>query len=165
MGLAIDSNVVHGIARGGQAFVSLGDTNEKDGSINIDGQDYLSKNNMKIRKISDNGIGFANYGEISTHTIDITSNLSNYAGYLAICAIVDNDNSNPSSSRPEATISQPFIIPTAPTTENPSFLNSRTASYYQMSLSRTTDNKFILSDNSNSSFAQCRFYILSNTAS
>ncbi|NRO47692.1 hypothetical protein IMAU30132_00042 [Lactobacillus helveticus] len=39
MGLAIDGNEVHGIARGGQAFVSLESAN-KDGSINIDGKNY-----------------------------------------------------------------------------------------------------------------------------
>ena len=37
MGLAIDGNEVHGVAHGGQAFVSLESANE-DGSINIDGR-------------------------------------------------------------------------------------------------------------------------------
>ena len=40
MGLAIDGNEVHGIARGGQAFVSIGNVNSTDGSLSIDGQDY-----------------------------------------------------------------------------------------------------------------------------
>ena len=39
MGLAIDGNIVHGIARGGQAFVSL-ESAAKDGSINIGGNNY-----------------------------------------------------------------------------------------------------------------------------
>ena len=160
MGLAIDGNVVHGIARGGQAFVSLGNANA-DGSINIGGQNYLSTNSMKIKKISKHGLNFTNFGESPTGTLDITSDLSNYAGYLAICVIVpSSDNSNP-----DFTISQPFIIPTAPTTENPSFLDSKMASPYHMSLSRTTDNKLILSDNPNETYVEYYFFILSNAAS
>ena len=42
MGLAIDGNEVHGIARGGQAFVSLGNTNA-DGSISFNGYTYELK--------------------------------------------------------------------------------------------------------------------------
>lgn len=38
MGLAIDGNVVHGIARGGQAFLPI--TKNKDGSVVIDGHTY-----------------------------------------------------------------------------------------------------------------------------
>lgn len=47
MGLAIDSNVVHGIARGGQAFLAM-QANE-DGSININGNVFtqIPKFNQK----------------------------------------------------------------------------------------------------------------------
>lgn len=38
MGLAIDGNVVHGIARGGQAFLPI--TKNADGSVVIDGHTY-----------------------------------------------------------------------------------------------------------------------------
>ena len=38
MGLAIDGNVVHGIAKGGQAFLPI--TKNKDGSVVIDGHTY-----------------------------------------------------------------------------------------------------------------------------
>ena len=41
MGLAIDGNEVHGIAKGGQAFLSIGNTN-KYGSINISGRKYAA---------------------------------------------------------------------------------------------------------------------------
>lgn len=41
MGLAIDGNVVHGIARGGQAFLTM-QTN-KDGSINLGGNLYVKQ--------------------------------------------------------------------------------------------------------------------------
>ena len=82
MGLAIDGNEVHGIARGGQAFVSLGNTNT-DGSINIGGQDYLSKNKMKIKSTKSFDINI----EEESATIDVTDNLSNYGGCLAICVI------------------------------------------------------------------------------
>ena len=41
MGLAIDGNEVHGIAKGGQAFLSIGNTNA-DGSLNISGRKYVT---------------------------------------------------------------------------------------------------------------------------
>lgn len=41
MGLAIDGNEVHGIAKGGQAFLPI-DKNNEDGSINIDGRKYVT---------------------------------------------------------------------------------------------------------------------------
>lgn len=98
MGLAIDGNEVHGIARGGQAFVSLGNTNNADGSINIGGQDYLSKIKMKIKGI------YTFQMDINSNTInstEVTSGLSNYEGYLAICVINDYE-------------SHPIIIPVDP---------------------------------------------------
>lgn len=126
MGLAIDGNVVHGIAKGGQAFVSLENTNA-DGSINIGGQDYLSKNKMKLEDTGVFEIGF--YIDGGGKETDITSNLSNYKGCLAICLIQKNYS---------LAKSQPIIIPTVSTTENLSFDGDN----WGGSLSMTTDNKF-----------------------
>ena len=49
MGLAIDGNVVHGIARGGQAFLTM-QTN-KDGSINLGGNLYTKQDPIVGKKI------------------------------------------------------------------------------------------------------------------
>ncbi|MDH5099744.1 hypothetical protein OQI87_00960 [Lactobacillus kefiranofaciens] len=161
MGLAIDGNEVHGIAKGGQAFISLGNTNNKDGSLNIDGQNYLSENKMRIKGTGDFDLGIG--GDSSSGTIDVTSNLSNYGGCLAICVIVQEEDSYPFIS--SDTVSQPIIIPTAQTTENLSFDNSN----WSGSLSLTTDNKltFAVSYAYTNDFAQSSgdFYILSNKAS
>nr|DAW18309.1 MAG TPA: hypothetical protein [Caudoviricetes sp.] len=167
MGLAIDGNEVHGIAKGGQAFVSLGNTNT-DGSINIGGQDYLNKNKIKIKSTDSFDVSI-NEGSA---TIDVTDNLSNYGGCLAICAIYNNDASKTplTSDAPNVPttfiISQPIIIPTASTTGNVSFTDS---SNWSGSLSKTTDNKFTFVSNYNdgtSSFSNIdatgEFYILSN---
>ena len=165
MGLAIDGNEVHGIARGGQAFVSLGNTNT-DGSINIGGQDYLSKNKMKIKSTKSFDINI----EEESATIDVTDNLSNYGGCLAICVIyttgTDSSATFISSDSPNVLpttfiISHPIIIPTASTTDNLSFANSK----WSGSLSKTTDNKFTFdADYSYNSTidATGTFYILSN---
>lgn len=54
MGLAIDGNVVHGIARGGQAFLTM-QTN-KDGSINLGGNLYAKQDPIVGKDIIvDNG--------------------------------------------------------------------------------------------------------------
>ena len=111
MGLAIDGNEVHGIARGGQAFVSIGNTNA-DGSISLNGQDYLSENNMKIK---DTGKFYINVGygtdSYSASPVDVTNKLSNYEGYLAICIICDYGDKL-------STVSQPIFIPAASSTYN-----------------------------------------------
>ena len=160
MGLAIDGNEVHGIARGGQAFVSLGNTNSKDGSINIGGQYYFSKNKMKIKDTGEFYITWLSdlYGDnLYVSPIDVTDNLSNYGGYLAMCVIHDPRDR-------VSTASQPIIIPTAPTTDNLSFsLDS-----WSGSLSRTTGNRFTFTpkykntDMKVSYTTTGNFYILSN---
>ena len=157
MGLAIDGNEVHGIARGGQAFVSLGNVNT-DGSLNIGGQDYFSTNKMKIIDTGSFGLGMSNYAP--SVTVDVTSNLSNYGGYLAICELITSDGSNPD------VISQPISIPTTSTTDNLSFYDA----FWSGSLSRDTSNNFTL-DISYSDPAHYvtggsgNFYIISNEAS
>ena len=170
MGLAIDGNEVHGIAKGGQAFVSLGNPNNKDGSINIGGQDYLSKNKMKIKSTRSFDINIGG----GSATIDVTDRLSNYIGCLALCVIyttgtdssatfISSDISSDSPNVLPTTfiISHPIIIPIASTTDNLSFANSK----WSGSLSKTTDNKFTFdADYSYDSTidATGTFYILSN---
>ena len=123
MGLAIDGNEVHGIARGGQAFVSIGNTNA-DGSISLNGQDYLNESNMEIK---DTGkfyisIGADDTGGYSASPVDVTNELSNYGGYLARCVIytTGTDSSATFISSDSLNvlpttfiISHPIIIPTA----------------------------------------------------
>lgn len=164
MGLAIDGNEVHGIAKGGQAFLSIGNTNT-DGSINIGGQNYFNKNQMKIKDTGKLDINFNrddSDGSASDIPIDVTSNLSNYGGCLAICLMFPI-----SSSYPTLLTSQPIIIPTAPTTYQFSFecLLSQNDGW-SGSLSRTTDNKFTFvadySDKNYLTTAVCNFYVLSN---
>ena len=116
MGLAIDGNIVHGIARGGEAFVGLGNANNTDGSLSIGGQDYLSKNSMGIKDTGEFSIEFSNppfSGGIVDPTIDVTNELSNYEGYLAICVI----QTGAGALGKDHTTSLPIIIPTAPTTK------------------------------------------------
>ena len=156
MGLAIDGNVVHGISRGGQAFVSLGNTNA-DGSINIGGQDYFSTNKIKITDTGDFDLGLSI--DASSGTIDVTSNLSNYRGYFAILEIS-------TSGMTDDVIARPISIPTTPTTDSLSFYSS----YWSGSLSKTTDNSFTLAISYNEPGhyvprASGKFYILSNKAS
>ena len=166
MGLAIDGNEVHGIAKGGQAFVSLGNANA-DGSINIGGQDYFSKNKMAIKGTGNFDVSFrdSDDGTASDVPIDVTSELSNYGGCLAICLMF------PTSSAYGALLnSQPIIIPTAPTTENLSFEDLSLKNHgWSGSLSRTTDNKFtFVADYKFASYvttAVGNFYILSNKTS
>ncbi len=164
MGLAIDGNEVHGIARGGQAFVSLGNTNA-DGSINIGGQNYLSENKIKINDTGQFKISFkSDYSDSSILNvpIDVTSNLSNYRGCLAICLMCPTNNFYPALLK-----SKPFIIPTAPTTYKFSFEDSSGENGgWSGSLSRTTDNKFTFvadyTDANYTTIAVGNFYILSN---
>ena len=159
MGLAIDGNEVHGIARGGQAFVSLGNTNT-DGSINIGGQDYLSKNKMKIKSTKSFDINIEEESESAT--IDVTDKLSNYGGCLAICVIHSSSNILSMIS-----VSQPIIIPTAPTTYKFSLEDSSSQNdYWSGSLSMTTENGFTFvssyggGDSPSEAFGN--FWILSN---
>ncbi len=154
MGLAIDGNEVHGIARGGQAFISLGNTNG-DGSLSIDGQDYLSKSKMNIKNTGKFNIKFGadSSGVAAGSIVNVTNQLLSYAGYLAICIIDDLD----------FTFSNAFIIPTVPMTEiDLAFDNSS----WGGQLYRTTDSRFTF-------IPYCRhldpyttatgeFYILSN---
>lgn len=49
MGLVIDGNVVHGIARGGQAFLTM--QANKDGSINLGGNLYTKQDPIVGKKI------------------------------------------------------------------------------------------------------------------
>lgn len=165
MGLAIDGNVVNGIARGGQAFVGLGNTNA-DGSINIGGQDYFSKNKMAIKDAGRFNVSFnrAYDGTALVVPIDVTSNLSNYGGCLAIC-VMGTDNAYRALIK-----SQPMTIPTAPTTYKFAFEDSSQQNEgWSGTLSRTADNKFtFVVDCTSATYittAVGNFYILSNKAS
>lgn len=159
MGLAIDGNEVHGIARGGQAFVSIGNTNV-DGSISLNGHNYLNENNMEIKDTGKFDIDIAWQNDsysFSASPVDVTNNLSNYGGYLAICIIhYPGDKLS--------TMSHPFVIPTAPTDSN--LLFQFDLSSWWGELSRTTDNKFTFTPhytNANTgTTATGEFYILSN---
>ena len=153
MGLAIDGNVVHGIARGGQAFVGVGDATAN-GSINIGGQYYLSTNKIHITETDGVNLGFTSY--LSSVTPDVTSQLSDYGGQWAILKLSD-----PSFSPDDQ--SQPFLIPTTPTTENLSMDNK----IWTVSLSRDTNNRFTLTVSIDSghyatSQEEGIFYIISN---
>ncbi|NRO85264.1 hypothetical protein IMAU10149_01856 [Lactobacillus helveticus] len=146
MGLAIDGNEVHGIARGGQAFVSIGNANT-DGSINIGGQDYFNKNKMKIKDTRTFQMQI--YSSSSSYDQDVTSNLLNCGGYLAMCVI----------SGQGLKILQPIIIPTAP-----SHSSSFDTDDFNCSLSMTTDNRLICTVQYNNAIGSVYFklYILSN---
>ena len=166
MGLAIDGNEVHGIARGGQAFVSLGNANA-DGSVNIGGQDYFNKNKMTIKDTGNFNISFTKEsdGTADPVPIDVTSELSNYGGCLAICLMFPTNSNYPAFLK-----SQPFIIPTAPTTYKFSFEDSSDKNGgWSGSLSRTTDNNFTFVADytfaSDVTTAVGNFYILSHEAS
>lgn len=164
MGLAIDGNEVHGIARGGQAFISLGNTNG-DGSLNIDGQDYLSKSKMEIKDTGKLNISFTqdySSSKVLAVPINVTSNLSNYGGCFAICLIFPTDSAYAALLK-----SKPIIIPQGPTTcnfpfEDPSSQNGG----WSGSLSRTTDNKLTFTANyefaTRAITAVGVFYILTN---
>ena len=165
MTLMVNGKKVAGYALGGTEFYSIG--KNADGSINIGGQDYLNKNKMKIKSTDSFDVSI-NEGSA---TIDVTDNLSNYGGCLAICVIyttgTDSSATFISSDSPNVLpttfiISHPIIIPTASTTDNLSFANSK----WSGSLSKTTDNKFTFvsnySDSTSSIDATGTFYILSN---
>lgn len=154
MGLAIDGNEVHGIARGGQAFVSIGNTNT-DGSISIGDQNYLSKIKMKIKGTDQFNIKFGadSFEAAAGSVVNVTNQLLSYAGYLAICIIHGLD----------FTLSKAFIIPTVPMTE---IVLTFDNSSWGGELYRTTDSRFTF-------IPYCRhldvgttatgeFYILSN---
>ena len=163
MGLAIDGNEVHGIARGGQAFVSIGNVNSTDGSLNIGGQYYLNESKMKIKDTGEFNIDFSSdyYGKITNPQIDVTNNLSNYGGCLAICVI----RTGSVVIGEELTRSLPIIIPTAPTTNDLDL--SFDLAGWSGSLSRTTDSRFIFSPKYTNTMLTAPsgtgyFYILSN---
>lgn len=166
MGLAIDGNAVNGIARGGQAFVGLGNTNA-DGSINIGGQDYFSKNKMAIKDTGRFNVTFQENddGSASAVSIDVTSKLVNYGGCLAICVMCPTNTAYPALIK-----SQPMTIPTAPTTYKFAFGDYSPQNVgWSGSLSRTADNKFtFVPDCTYADYttkAVGNFYILSNKAS
>lgn len=84
MGLAIDGNEVHGIARGGQAFLPI-DENNADGSITYNGQKYIDLANasFKITKIDD-GSHFLDSGDTFETIEDINFtfvNLKDFSQY------------------------------------------------------------------------------------
>lgn len=156
MALMVNGKKVLGYAIGGNEFYSL-DKNA-DGSINIGGQNYLNENKMRIKGTNSFDLGLSNYK--SYNTIDVTSKLSNSVGCLAIYVIGMGNYTHS-----DFTLSQPIIIPTAPTTEDLSFDDDS----WSGSLSRTTENNFTLDLSCNEGYkakgAIGEFYILSNDAS
>lgn len=164
MGLAIDGNEVHGIARGGQAFISLGNTNG-DGSLNIDGQDYLSKSKMQIKDTGRFDIKFTQdySGEtVLTVPIDVTSNLSIYGGCFAICIIFPTNSPYPTFLK-----SKSIFVPQGPATCNFPFEDTSSQNGgWSGSLSRTADGKFMFTANCDSATAVTTadgvFYVLTN---
>lgn len=160
MALMVNGKKVLGYAIGGNEFYSL-DKNA-DGSINIGGQNYLNENKMRIKGTNSFNLGLSYYK--NSNTIDVTSKLSNSVGCLAIYVIgMARGMGNYVYS--DFTLSQPIIIPTAPTTENLSFDDDS----WSGSLSRTTENNFTLDLSCNEGYkangAIGEFYILSNDAS
>lgn len=155
MTLMVNGKKVLGYAIGGNEFYSL-DKNA-DGSINIGGH-YLNKNKMRIKGTNSFNLGLT--FDRTSNTIDVTSTLSNSVGCLAIYVIGITN-----SAYINFTLSQPIIIPTAPTTENLSFDDDS----WSGSLSRTTENNFTLAlscdDEDEANGATGEFYILSNDAS
>lgn len=158
MALMVNGKKVLGYAIGGNEFYSL-DKNA-DGSINIGG--HLNENKMRIKGTNSFNLGLSDYKD--SNTIDVTSKLSNSVGCLAIYVIgMAGGMGNYVYS--DFTLSQPIIIPTAPTTENLSFDDDS----WSGSLSRTTENNFTLDLSCNEGYkangAIGEFYILSNDAS
>lgn len=165
MGLAIDGNEVHGIAKGGQAFVSLGNINA-DGSINIGGQDYFNRNKIEFKDTGQSDMHQPKSYNLheADFDVDVTDKLLNYGGYLAICLVCIQDDYGYALS-----LSHPIIIPTVPMTNNLSFDNTN----WSGSLSRTTDNRIKFFPNFVSKYEHslsdwkntnpvCNFYIISN---
>ena len=165
MTLMVNGKKVVGYALGGTEFYSIG--KNADGSSNIGGQDYFNKNKMKITDTGRLDISFnAAYDGTMTITgapIDVTSELSHYGGYLAMCILYELGN----PYHPAIVKSQPFIIPTVPTTYKFSFEDSSDYNGdWGGSLSRTTDNKFTFTPTYMEAVSQTdaisNFYILSN---
>lgn len=162
MTLMINGKKVDALALGGTEFYSI-DKNA-DGSSNIGGQDYFNKNKIKITDTGRFNVSFKEdyAGNTLVVPIDVTSNLSNYGGCLAMCVLCE-----PDSTYSAIVKSQPFIIPTVPTTCKFSFEDSSDQNGgWSGSLSRTTDNKFtFVADCSFATYittAIGNFYILSN---
>ena len=162
MTLMVNGKKVAGYALGGTEFYSIG--KNADGSSNIGGQDYFNKNKIKITDTGKLNISFneAYDGTITGAPIDVTSKLSPYGGYLAMCILYELSNFYSAIVK-----SQPFIIPTVPTTYKFSFEDSSGQNYgWSGSLSRTTDNKFTFTPDYMEAGSQTdaisNFYILSN---
>ena len=157
MTLMVNGKKVMGYALGGTEFYSIDES--ADGSINIGGQNYLNENKMKITDTSTFDLG--RHQDAGTATIDVTSNLSNYGGCLAILEIFIAGGG-------PVVVARPISIPTTATTESLSFYDS----HWSGSLSKDTDNEFTLDVSCNYPGydydvpgASGDFYILSNDAS
>lgn len=110
MTLMVNGKKVVGYALGGTEFYSIG--KNADGSISLNGYNYLNEDNMKLK---DTGkfpinIDWRDDG-FSALPIDVTNELSNYEGYLAICIIYDYSDK-------VSMVSQPITIPAASSTYN-----------------------------------------------
>ena len=160
MTLMVNGKKVVGYALGGTEFYSIGKNANADGSISLNGQDYLSKNNMKLKDTGSFHIslGASDSGEYSASPVDVTNELSNYGGYLAICIIYDYSDK-------VSTVSQPITIPAASSTYNDlTFDSSSWGGKLSMDSSSSTLTFTPQYNNVNSSADETygHFYILSN---
>lgn len=102
MGLAIDGNVVHGIAKGGQAFLAI-QANE-DGSITYNGQKYIDLANASFNatKIDEDNRYVA---DDNPNILNFTlSNFKNFSEYIFYQIEFESVASQ------ERTLSSPFLI-------------------------------------------------------
>lgn len=83
MGLAIDGNVVQGIAKGGQPFLAMQANN--DGTINLGGNLYAKQDPIVGKDI------FVNYGA-TVHYLDGYTLITDYAPLYTIVATLKDDD-------------------------------------------------------------------------
>lgn len=102
MGLAIDGNVVHGIAKGGQAFLPI--TKNEDGSITYNGQKYfdLANASFNVIKVDEDRRSVA---DDAPNILNFTlSNFKNFSEYIFYQIEFEDVSSQ------ERTLSSPFLI-------------------------------------------------------
>ncbi len=83
MGLAIDGNVVHGIARGGQAFLAMQANN--DGTINLGGNLYAKQDPIVGKDV------FVNYGAKVCYLNGYTLNTDSGQLDTVVATLKDDD--------------------------------------------------------------------------
>lgn len=103
MGLAIDGNEVHGIAKGGQAFLPI-DKNNEDGSITYNGQKYIDLANasLNITRIVSTLAGSDAFTNVNI-TLSKPKNFSEYSFYQI--RVLDDKSQNTLDA-----LTQPFSI-------------------------------------------------------